>query len=88
MTKQNKRQLNFLTPLVVMGVAWAIKKSARKTQTVVEKKRPSDQPKAKHEELAWKVGLAVALASAEALINTLMSKSVETVDEELIEKTD
>lgn len=87
MARQNKRQFSFLTPLVIMGVAWAIKKSAKKTQAVLDDKRPADKPKAKREELAWKVGLAVALASAEALISTLMTKSSE-VDEELTQETD
>lgn len=77
MAKKN-RKINYLTPLVVMGVAWAIKKSAEKSQDVVTKKRPADAPKPKHEDLAWKVGLAVALASAEALISSLMSHDTET----------
>ena len=69
-----------------MGVAWAIKKSAAKTQNVVAKNRPADKPKSKHEDLAWKVGLAVALASAEAIVSSLMShKSKQEADQTKIE---
>lgn len=78
MAKKKKRDINFLAPLVIMGVAWAIKKSAEKTQNVVSNKRPADKPKTKHEDLAWKVGIAVALASAEALISSLMSRETES----------
>lgn len=78
MAKKKKRDINFLAPLVIMGVAWAIKKSAEKTQNVVSNKRSADKPKAKHEDLAWKVGIAVALASAEALISSLMSRETES----------
>ena len=87
MAKKN-RKFNYLTPLVVMGVAWAIKKSAEKSQEVVTKKRPADAPKAKHEDLAWKVGLAVALASAEALISSLMSHENEPETQTSQTKTD
>jgi len=72
---KEKRKFNFLAPLVIMSVAWAIKRSAEKTQDAVDKKRPAEKPKAKHEELAWKVGIAVALASAEAIVSSLMSHS-------------
>lgn len=83
---KEKRRFNLLTPLVIMGVAWAIKKSAEKSQEVVAKNRPADKPKAKHEDLAWKVGLAVALASAEALVSSLMSHtSKEEADQSNIE---
>jgi len=83
---EEKRKFNLLTPLALMGVAWAIKKSAEKTQDVVAKKRPADRPKAKHEDLAWKVGLAVALASAEAIVSSLMSHtSKEEADQTNIE---
>ena len=83
---KEKRKFNLLTPLALMGVAWAIKKSAEKTQDVVAKKRPADRPNAKHEDLAWKVGLAVALASAEAIVSSLMSHtSKEEADQTNIE---
>jgi hypothetical protein len=82
---KEKRRFNFLAPLVVMGVAWAIKKSAKTTQASLERKRPTTKPKAKHEDLAWKVGLAVALASAEALISSLMSHKSETESESVDE---
>lgn len=84
---KSKREINFLAPLVIMGVAWAIKKSAEKSQKVVAKNRPDDRPKPKHEDLAWKVGLAVALASAEALISSLMKHTSETTAEKS-EETD
>ena len=82
---KSKRSINFLTPLVVMGVAWAIKKSAEKTQKVVAEKRPADKPKAKHEDVLWKVGIAVALAGAEALISSLMASEPETETEDSID---
>ena len=84
---KGKREINFLAPLVIMGVAWAIKKSAEKSQDAMAKNRPADQPKPKHEDLAWKVGLAVALSSAEALISGLMKHTSETTAEKP-EKTD
>jgi len=85
---KGKREINFLAPLVIMGVAWAIKKSAKKSQDVVAKKRPADKPKPKHEDLAWKVGLAVALASAEALISSLMTHTSEVESEKAESETD
>jgi len=71
----DKRERKLLAPLVIMCAAWAIRKSMNKTRSVIQNKRPEQTPKPKHEELAWKVGLAVALASAEALISSVMSKS-------------
>jgi hypothetical protein len=74
---EDKRERKLFAPLLIMGSAWAIRKSMKKTQTVIEKKRASEKPKSKHEEIAWKLGLTLALASAEALINSLMSKSTD-----------
>ncbi|MCX6404961.1 MAG: hypothetical protein NTW81_05585 [Actinobacteria bacterium] len=85
---KGKREINFLAPLVIMGVAWAIKKSAEKSQDAVAKKRPANKPKPKHEDLAWKVGLAVALASAEALVTSLMTHTSETNAKESVDETD
>jgi|GEM_PF-1893081 len=87
MTKK-KREISFLTPLVILGVTWAIKKSAEKSQDRLSKNRPADKPKPSHEDLAWKVGLAVVLTSTEALISRLMSKKSETASEESVAKTD
>ena len=71
----DRRDRKLLAPLVIMGAAWAIRKTVKKTQSAIQKKRPEQASKPKHEELAWKVGLAVALASAEALISSVMSNS-------------
>jgi hypothetical protein len=87
MTKQ-KREINFLAPLVIMGVAWAIKKSAEKSQNALAKKRPSGKAKPQHEDFVWKVGLGVALAGAEALISRLMTKESEPSADKPANRTD
>jgi hypothetical protein len=82
MNSDKKRGLNLLAPLMLMGSAWAIRKSMKKTQTVLERRRPTDAPKSKHEDLAWKIGLAVALASGEALISSMLTKSNDEQQEQ------
>lgn len=69
-----KRQLNPLTPILVMLVAWLVKKSAKKAKKVVATKRGTPVT-SKPEEIMWKVGLGLALAGAEALVTSLLNKS-------------
>lgn len=70
----SKRRLNPLTPILVMLVAWLVKKSAKKAKKAVAVKRGTSVT-SKPEEILWKVGLGLALAGAEALVTSLLNKS-------------
>ncbi len=70
----NRKKLNPLTPIAIFVAAWLVKKSAMSTKKVISKKRGPDAPVHKTEEIAWKVGVAIALAATEALIKNLMQR--------------
>ena len=78
----NRKKLNPLTPIAVLVAAWLVKKSTKSTRKVISKKRGPETPVRKTEELAWKVGIAVALAGAEALVKNLMQRESETQPDE------
>jgi len=78
-----KRRRSWLAPLAVLGVGWAIRKTANQAQKKISKRRDG-KPEPKHEEFIWKVMMTVLLAAAEALVNSFMTKqrpeeSIETL---------